>query len=176
MRWPRQRRGCRRTAERAGWRPPVAVADDDSAVTRLQLPRFLYDLVDGPDRRRVLVVAGVSMAAAGLNPQVLSPSLQSVQTAIREQPQSSALVLVATLTAAALLFVGGILGDTDGRRRILLGALAALLVACLVGLFVPDGALFVVSRLAGAAAAYAVLPFALALVATTYQGVARATA
>lgn len=140
------------------------------------MPPFVHELVDDPGRRRALGVAVLSMAAAGLNPQVLSPSLQSVQSAIREQPQLNSLVLLVTLTGAGLLFVGGVLGDTDGRRRILLGALAALCVTSLAGLLIADGPVFMVSRVAGSAAAYAVLPFSLALVATTYQGVARATA
>lgn len=145
-------------------------------MRRPPVPSFLRDLGAPPGAPRTLLVAALSMAAAGLNPQVLSPSVGSVQAAIREQPQISALILIATLLAAALLFAGGVLGDTDGRRRILLAALASLCAANVVALIVPEGPLFILSRVAGVAAAYAVLPFALAMVATTYGGVVRATA
>ena len=37
-----------------------------------------------------------------------------------------ALVLLIVLIAAGLLFIGGVLGDADGRRGILIGALAVL--------------------------------------------------
>jgi DHA2 family multidrug resistance protein-like MFS transporter len=143
---------------------------------RRQLPPVLQDLAEDRSALSILVAAGLSMGAAGINPQVLSPALQSVQSAIREQPQLNTVVLVATLAAAGLLFVGGVLGDTNGRRWLLLGALAVLAGANLVALGFGDGLLFTASRIAAAAAAYAVLPFSLALVATTYRGVARATA
>ena len=145
-------------------------------VRRLPIPSFLSDLASPPDAPRTLLVAGLSMAAAGLNPQVLSPAVSTVQAAIREQPQVNALLLLVTLAAAAMLFVGGALSDIDGRRQILVVALAALVVTNLVSLIVPQGPLFAASRVAGAAASYAVLPFSLALVATTYEGVTRATA
>ena len=45
-----------------------------------------------------------------------------------------------------------------------------------LGLIITNEPLFIASRLASGAAAYAVLPFAMALVATTYSGVVRATA
>ncbi len=140
------------------------------------MPAVLSDLWSTPGAFPVLLVAMVSMAAAGLNPPVTSPALPNVQATIRAQPDISALLLLTTLVAAGLLFLGGILGDTDGRRRILLGALATLAIANLAGPIVPDGLPFRIDRLAGAAAAYAVLPFALALVATTYHGIVRATA
>jgi len=143
---------------------------------RRPLPSFLRDLAVDPKAPPILLVAALSMAAAGLNPQVTSPALSSVQVAIREQPQLNALVLLATLASAGLLFVGGVLGDANGRRGLLLGALAILAAANLVALVFSDGLPFIVSRVAAAGAAYAVLPFSLALVATTYRGVARATA
>ena len=60
-------------------------------------------------KRSILVAAGLSLGAAGLNPQVTSPAWSTVQAAIREQPQINSLLLLATLAAAGLLFVGGIL-------------------------------------------------------------------
>jgi MFS family permease len=154
----------------------LPVGHDVATVSRFSLPPFLRDLGEPPGAVRTLSVAVLSMAAAGLNPQVLSPAVSSVQAAIREQPQLNALIVAVTLTAAALLFAGGVVSDVDGRRRILFAALAALCGANLVALVIADGPLFVLSRVIGVAAAYAVLPFALAMVATTYGGVVRATA
>ena len=116
------------------------------------------------------------MGAAGLNPPVASPVLPNIQSIIRAQPQANALVLLIVLIAAGLLFIGGVLGDADGRRGILIGALGVLVGVNALGLIITNEPLFIASRLASGAAAYAVLPFAMALVATTYSGVVRATA
>jgi MFS family permease len=152
------------------------VSHDVGHVDRLPIPTFLRELGDPPGAFRNLRVAFLAMAAAGFNPLVLSPAVSTVQAAIREQPQINALILLVTLGGAAMLFIGGTLSDTDGRRRILLAALAALVAASLVSLVVSSGPVFMASRLAGAAATYAVVPFAMALVATSYQGIVRATA
>jgi MFS family permease len=145
-------------------------------VDRLPIPSFLRDLDAEPGALRALFVAFVSLGAAGMNPTVTSPNLPNVQSIIRAQPEANSVILLVTLASAGLLFVGGILGDTNGRRGVLLGALAVLTLANLVGLVASSGPLFVGSRLVAAAAAYAVLPFALALVATSYTGLIRATA
>jgi DHA2 family multidrug resistance protein-like MFS transporter len=145
-------------------------------MQRPPLPAFIRDLGAEPAALRSLLVAAVSMGAAGLNPNVTSPGLPSIQSAIRAQPDINGLIVGVTIGAAALLFVGGFLGDTDGRRGILLGALAVLIVTGALGIAITSGQLFFATRLAGSAAAYAVLPFALALVATAYRGVTRATA
>src|SRR4029077_11116146 len=109
----------------------------------------------------------------GLNPTVTSPGLPSIQSAIRAEPEINALIVGVTIAAAGLLFAGGFLADTDGRRGILLGALAVLIATGAIGVVITAGPLFFATRLAGTAAAYAVLPFALALVATAYRGVTR---
>ena len=116
------------------------------------------------------------MGAAGVNPPVTSPGLPNIQAIIRAQPELNAFVLSVTLIAAGLLFIGGILGDANGRRGILLGALAVLTAANVFGILVTSGPLLLAGRLVSGAAAFAILPFALALVATTYRGVVRATA
>ena len=145
-------------------------------MDRLALPAFLRDLGAQPGAVRTLCVAAVAMGAAGLNPPVASPVLPNVQAIIRAQPQANALVLLIVLIAAGLLFIGGVLGDADGRRGILIGALGVLVGVNALGLIITNEPLFIASRLASGAAAYAVLPFAMALVATTYSGVVRATA
>src|SRR5262245_45569212 len=170
-------RGLRPAAAQAVGRPSACRRGPSfGAVRRLPIPAFLRDLGSPPGAPQILLLAMLSMAAAGVSPQVLSPAVSTVQAAIREQPKVNGLLLLVTLIGAAMLFVGGILGDTDGRRQILIASLAALLAASLFGLVVSSGPLFLASRVFAVAAAFAVVPFALALVATTYHGVVRATA
>jgi MFS family permease len=145
-------------------------------VDRSSIPGFLRDLDRDPGAVRTLGTACLALFAAGLNPRVFSPGLGSVQAAIRENSQAEALLLLATVIGGGLLLFGGVLGDADGRRRLLLGALATMLLTAVVGLVVTDGPAFVVSRMIGLAAASVTLPMALAGVADTYEGIARATA
>jgi DHA2 family methylenomycin A resistance protein-like MFS transporter len=145
-------------------------------VDRLRIPGFLRDLDAAPGAVRTLAVASLSLFAAGLNPRVFSPGLGSVQAAIRDNSETELLLLVATVVGGALLLIGGVLGDADGRRQLLTGALATMLVTAALGLVVTDGPLFGVSRIVGLAAASVTLPIALAGVAETYEGIPRATA
>ena len=74
---------------------------------------------------RTLLIAALSLAAAGLDPHVYNPGLPSVQAAVRARPELEQTLLIAAVIGALLLLVGGVLGDTDGRRRIQLTVLAA---------------------------------------------------
>ena len=125
---------------------------------------------------QTLVAAALALVAAGLAPRVFSPGLASIQSAVRERPEIEALLLLASIVTAGMLLVGGVLGDADGRRRIMLVALGGLVVTGIGGLFVADGPLFLAGRFVDVASASIVLPIALAGVATAYQGVDRATA
>jgi MFS family permease len=73
-----------------------------------------------------------------------------------------------------LLLLGGRFADLLGRRRVLLAALAVFTVASLVGAFVNDGTLLVITRfLKGAAAAFTA-PASLSYITTTFaEGPAR---
>ncbi len=95
-------------------------------MQRPPIPAFIRDLGADPGALRSLLVAAVSMGAAGLNPTVTSPGLPSIQSAIRAEPEINALIVGVTIAAAGLLFAGGFLADTDGRRGILVGALVVL--------------------------------------------------
>ncbi len=145
-------------------------------MDRPSLPSFLRDLDREPGAVRTLGIASLSLFAAGLNPRVFSPGLSSVQATIRENSQAEVVLLLATVIAGGLLLIGGVLGDADGRRRLLLGALGTMLVTAVIGLFVTDGPAFVISRIIGLSAASVTLPMALAGVAVTYDGIPRATA
>ncbi len=126
--------------------------------------------------RRALVAGAVALFAAAMDPRVWSVSLPSVQAAIRSRPELETVSLVGAVLSAALLLVGGAVGDTRRARPLILGGLSLEAAAAVVSLAVPDGPLFVASRFVGAAAASFIIPAALASVATAYAGAARATA
>jgi CRISPR-associated Cas5-like protein len=145
-------------------------------VDRSSIPGFLRDLDREPGAVRTLGIASLALLAAGLNPRVFSPGLGSVQAALRENSEAELLLLLATVVGGGLLLIGGVLGDADGRRRLMTAALATMLVTAVIGLFVTAGPPFVISRMIGLAAASVTLPIALAGVAVTYDGIPRATA
>ena len=133
--------GSRLTRREAGRRPTSI-----RSVRRPPLPTFLTDLDREPGAVQTLVAASLALLAAGLAPRIFSPGLASVQSAVRERPEIEALLLVASIVTAGMLLVGGVLGDADGRRRVMLVALGGLVVTGIGGLFFADGPLFVVGR------------------------------
>lgn len=145
-------------------------------MRRPPIPSVISDL--GSDRRALgtLLVACLALLAAGFAPRILSPGLASVQSAVRANDDTQVLILIGSVLAAGMLLVGGVLGDADGRRRIMIASLTALAATGIVGLVVTEGPLFVVLRLVGVGSASIILPVALAGVALGYQGVTRATA
>ena len=145
-------------------------------MPRPPVPAIIADLFVDPTARAGLLAGSVALVAAALDPKVWGPSLPTVQSAIRERPSLEAVVMLAMVGGAALLLVGGAVGDTARARPIIVGGLAFVLFASLVSLLVPDGPLFVASRFIGHAAAALVIPASLALVATSYTGISRATA
>lgn len=145
-------------------------------MRRHRLPRFIAEVIDEPGPRAALIAGAVALFAAGMNPRVFSASVPSVQAAIRMRPELEAMAVLGALVAAGLLFIGGAVGDTARARRIIVGGLVVELAAALVSVFLPVGPLLALSRLVGTAAAAFVIPVSLASVATSYQGVPRATA
>ena len=145
-------------------------------MRRPRLPAFLAQLVAEPRSRDALLAGSAALFAAGMDPKVWSASLPSVQAAIRLRPELEAVTLVGAVVGAGLLLVGGAIGDSARARPIVLGGLALELLSAVVGLIVPDGPVFLVGRFIGTAAAAFVIPVSLAAVATSYTGVARATA
>ncbi len=139
-------------------------------------PSFLVELVAEPKARDALLAGSVALFAAGMDPKVWSAGLPSVQAAIRARPEIEALALVMAVLGAGVLFLGGAIGDSSRARPIVIGGLVVLLGAALFGLIVPDGPLFITSRVIGSAASAFIIPVSLASVAISYTGAARATA
>lgn len=145
-------------------------------MRRPPVPSFIAEVFSDRVARRGLLAGTVALAAAALDPKVWGPSLPSVQAAIREQPQLEVIVVLGAVAGSALLLLGGAVGDSSRARPIILGGLAVELLASVTGLLAPIGPLFVATRFAGHVAAAFLIPVSIALVATSYQGVARATA
>jgi MFS family permease len=145
-------------------------------MRRPPLPAFIGDLFVDPVAKGALLAGSVALFAAALDPQAWSPALPSVQAAVRENPNLETTVMLASLSAAALLLLGGALGDSRRSRPIILGGLTIELLAGLAAIVLPYGPVFVATRLIGHAFATFVIPVSIALVATSYRGPVRATA
>ncbi len=139
-------------------------------------PAFIAELLAEPGPRNALLAGSAALFAAALDPKVWGPSLPTVQAAIRDRPQLEAVILLAALCGSALMLLGGAVGDSVRARPIIVGGLGVVLLTSLEGLLVPTGPLFLISRFVGHGAAAFVIPASLALVATSYHGIARATA
>ncbi len=145
-------------------------------MRRPPVPAFIAELFAEPVARNGLLAGSAALFAAALDPKVWGPALPNVQAAIRERPELEAVILLAALGGSALLLLGGAVGDSARARPIIVGGLAVELLASLVGLLLPTGTLFIATRFVGHAAAAFIIPASLALVATSYTGIARATA
>ncbi|MCJ7709352.1 MAG: MFS transporter [Chloroflexi bacterium] len=147
-------------------------------MKRPPLPSFIGDLV--ADRRAfgALLAGMVSLFAAGMDPKVMAPMATSTQAAIRARPEIEGLILLVSVMTAVLLLVGGAVGDTRRARPIIIGGLSVSLACGIAVLLLADpaGILFRVVRFAGIASAAMVMPAALAIAATSYTGIPRATA
>ena len=145
-------------------------------MRRPGLPSSITGLFSDPVARRALLVGSVGLVAAAMDPQVWAPTQPSVQEAVRGNPQFETLILMASISASGLLLLGGAAGDLRRAKPVILGGLLVELLAAVAGLIVPEGPIFVTSRLVGHAGAAFVIPVSIALVATSYRGSVRATA
>ncbi len=145
-------------------------------MARPALPQFIAEVVDDRRAVRALAASTLALLAAGLNPQIYSPFIVDVQSAIRANPDLLALSTLISVLGAGMLLVGGVAADVYRTRRILERGLAALVATSAIALVVGNGPLFAASRIGGVMAAGLVVPFAIAVVATAYTGTARATA
>src|SRR4026208_492983 len=128
----------------------------------VKLPDFIAEVVGNRAARGALGASALALAAAGMNPQVTSPFVVDVQSAIRAQPGLAALTTLVGGFRARTLLAGGVAADTFRTRRILTAALLVLAVASVVSLVVVSGPIFLASRMAGSMAAGFAIPFAIA--------------
>jgi len=146
-------------------------------MARPSLPPFLADLFADKRAGSALIASMAALFAAGMDPKILAPSAASTQALIKAQPEIEGFVLLISVVTALLLLVGGVVGDTAPSRRVIQGGLTVSLFAAILAFPLIDSGLpFEVVRLLGIASAAIVMPVALAVAATSYTGVARATA
>jgi MFS family permease len=146
-------------------------------MTRPPLPSLLADLVADRRAAGALVAGMAALFAAGMDPKVMAPMATTTQAAIRARPEIEGLILLISVLTAVLLLVGGAVGDTRRARPIIHGGLAASLVCAILALLLGSGDTpFLVVRFIGIASAAMVMPVALAMAATAYTGIPRATA
>jgi MFS family permease len=147
-------------------------------MRRPPLPSFIGDLVADRRAANALLAGMAALFAAGMDPKIMAPMATSTQAAIRARPDLEGLVLLVTVVTALLLLVGGAVGDISRARPIILGGLAVSLVCAILALLAVDGrgTAFVLVRFVGIASAAMVMPVSLALAATSYTGIPRATA
>jgi MFS family permease len=150
-------------------------------MARPPLPSFIAELVEDRRAANALLASIAALFAAGMDPKIMAPSATSTQAAIRAQPDIEGLILMISVVTALLLLVGGALGDMTRARPIIYGGLsvsfACAILAMIAYLLVGNGGIvFVAVRFLGIAAAAFVMPVALAMAATSYTGIPRATA
>ena len=146
-------------------------------MARPPLPPFLADLVADRRAAGALLAGMAALFAAGMDPKVMAPMATTTQAAIRARPEIEGLILLVSVLTAVLLLVGGAVGDTRRARPIITGGLAVSLACAILALLLADfGTPFLVVRFAGIASAAMVMPVALAMAATSYTGIPRATA
>jgi EmrB/QacA subfamily drug resistance transporter len=122
----------------------------------------------------LVVLCGV-LFLDGLDVSMVGVALPSIQSDLGLSTSSLQWIVSGyVLGYGGLLLLGGRFADLLGRRRVLLGALAVFAVASVLGGFVSDGTLLVVTRfLKGAAAAFTA-PASLSIITTTFaEGPAR---
>jgi len=136
------------------------------------------DAADGtttaPHRGLLLLVACVGSFVTALDTTALNialPSLRSSLGASAEELQW--IVAIYPLVFAALIFLGGELGDVHGHRRVLLGGLVLFGVGSVVAALSTSAALLVVGRVITGAGAGFLTPAALAEVSVHFTGAAR---
>ena len=147
-----------------------------ATVRPLTVPAFISDLFVDRVARGALLAGSAALFAAAMDPPVWSPALPTVQAAVREDPQLQTVVLLASISAAGLLLLGGAIGNSRRARPIILGGLVVETLSGVIALLVHAGPIFVTARLVGHAGAAFVVPVSIALVATSYRGPVRATA
>ncbi|MDQ1323415.1 MAG: transporter [Chloroflexota bacterium] len=146
-------------------------------MARPTLPSLLADLVADRRAAGALLAGMAALFAAGMDPKVMAPMATTTQAAIRARPEIEGLILLVSVLTAVLLLVGGAVGDTRRAKPIITGGLAVSLVCAILALVLDSGdASFKIVRFAGVASAAMVMPVALAMAATAYTGIARATA
>lgn len=114
---------------------------------------------------RLILVLGLGCFASSLASRILEPFIGELAGEFATAPERVALLATAFALPYALVQpVLGLVGDTIGKRRVVLGALVGLLAACLTSALAQDlGWLFALRVLAGGTAS-GIFPLCIAII------------
>ena len=105
---------------------------------------------------------------------VVNVALPSIQRGLAASPAAIEWVVAGYgLTSAALLVLGGRLGDLYGRRQMFCAGVAAFTLTSALCALAPDAGFLVAARLAQGVAAAVMAPNVLSILGTSYVGPAR---
>lgn len=103
--------------------------------------------VDPRGQRSTLIASSLAVVVVMFNIAAVNPALPSLQQAFQTTPTDLQwAVNVYTITYAALLLVGGLLGARLGFRRVLLGGLAVGALGALLTALAPSYGLVLLGR------------------------------
>ncbi|MEY2420875.1 MAG: hypothetical protein QOI95_942 [Acidimicrobiaceae bacterium] len=123
-----------------------------------------------PEGRWVIAAAVLGSGVAFLDGTVVNAALPAIANDLHTGLASLQWTLTAyLLTLGSLLVVGGSLGDLYGRRRIFVAGLAGFAIASLGCAVAQTSALLIVARCIQGAAAAALVPGSLALIAASFR-------
>lgn len=145
-------------------------------MSRVKLPDFVQEVIDGPRQRGILVAGALALFAVGLVPRALSPGLPTAQDALRAQPELQNQFLLLAFASTATIILGGLASDVLRQRWLLVGGLAAMAGSSIVAIAFDSGPVFYLTNFVGVAAAGLVLTYGIGSVAIAYDGIPRATA
>lgn len=122
----------------------------------------------------LLFVACAGSFVTALDTTVLNIALPSLRTDLGvDATQLQWIVAIYPLVFAALIFLGGELGDVHGHRRVLLGGFALFGLGSVVAALSPNAAMLILGRVLTGAGAGFLTPAALAEVSVHFTGPSR---
>ena len=121
-----------------------------------------------PRRFRVLIAGVVAMFALAIFPPYFSPGAKAIQSVLKDDPTSLAMVVLAGIAlGAGAILIGGAVGDTTGHRRWLGVGLAALLLTSIFGVLTGEDGLLTAALLGAFWSGFAT-PLGIAVIADAY--------
>jgi EmrB/QacA subfamily drug resistance transporter len=128
-------------------------------------------------QRRVLIVAILASFVAFLDGAVINVALPAISKELGGGlPLQQWVVDAYLLTLGSFILIAGSLSDVFGRKRVLYAGLIGFAVTSLLCAFAPTGVFLVVARALQGVAGALLVPSSLALIISTFSGVAQSKA
>jgi EmrB/QacA subfamily drug resistance transporter len=145
--------------------------------TGIALPDGVAVTCSVASRRWTLVAAVLGSSLAFMDSTVVNVALPAIQRELNAAVSDSQWIMEAyALTLAALLLVGGALGDRYGRRRIFLIGVALFAMASLACAFSGSALQLIAARAVQGIGAALLIPGSLALISSAYPSAERGAA